>query len=296
MKFAKTLAIGLLSGLLLTACGNNGGEGANKAQEPKQEQKKFTSMEELKKLDFENPDKNQWEKIYLSKDTFQTFLKAMKSADDQGTVNYKDAQLKDSKTIELTANNSDGGSLENTMQAAVMDAYLREVYKHSELFDDKKEPTITTVDLNGTEIASNNQPNKLNEAASAEEKPKDLGTSKMGQQVNIEGNMITLTNARYTNERNEFADTKPAKVLLFDVEYQNATKEEQTIDAGSFEVYDSKGEKMEVYPVEYLTETIQPGKHVKGRAAFGVTGNAPYQVYYTDYLTSTKATWVMEVK
>ncbi|WP_330502504.1 hypothetical protein V2I71_10505 [Peribacillus frigoritolerans] len=44
-------------------------------------------------------------------------------------------------------------------------------------------------------------------------------------------------------------------------------------------MYDSKGEKMEVYALDTLTESVQAGKHVNGPAAFGVTDNAPYEIF-----------------
>ncbi|WP_440438277.1 hypothetical protein [Peribacillus frigoritolerans] len=61
-------------------------------------------------------------------------------------------------------------------------------------------------------------------------------------------------------------------------------------------MYDSKGEKMEVYVLDTLTESVQAGKHVNGPAAFGGTGNAPYEIFFIDYTTGSKAKWIMEVK
>lgn len=296
MKIVKSLLVGVLSAMILAACSDSTNGGAEKVEEPKQEKKEFSTIEDLEKLDFENGDESQWDNIYISEKDFKTLLKEFAGPDDTGETLYKEIKLKDSKTIELVANNSGGDSLENAMQAVVMDAYIRAFYKHSELYDDKKEPTIRTVDLSNTVIAENDKPVEFEGEESSEEAAKELGTFKLGEKVNVEGHIITLTNASYTEERNEFEEQQPQKVLIFDVEYQNGTKEEQLIDGGDFEVYDSKGEKMEVYPVDYITETVQPGKHVKGRAAFGVSGNAPYEVYYTDYMTGSKAIWIMEVK
>lgn len=75
----------------------------------------------------------------------------------------------------------------------------------------------------------------------------------------------------------------------FDIEYQNGTKEEQVVSPGNSEVYDSKGEKMEVYALDTLTESVQASKHVNGPDAFGVTDNAPYEIFFTDYTTGSKA-------
>ncbi|MBR8644711.1 hypothetical protein KEH51_10405 [[Brevibacterium] frigoritolerans] len=46
----------------------------------------------------------------------------MAGPDDEETITYKSIELKDSKTIEMKVNNSDGGSFESSMQAAIMDA------------------------------------------------------------------------------------------------------------------------------------------------------------------------------
>ncbi|WP_028392141.1 DUF4352 domain-containing protein [Bacillus cihuensis] len=295
MRLVKTLVVGIMASIFLVACSND--NGAEKVEKPAKVQKEFTTMEEMKKIDWENPDKAEWDKVYISEKTFKDLLKEFTTPDEEGVITYKDAQLKDDKTIELKVNNSDGESLENVMQAAILDTFVREFYKHSELYDDKKEPTIRTIDLSGTLIAENKKAIDYEEGAdSSENTAKNLGTFKVGEKVNVEGHIITLTNARYTDERNEFEETQPNNVLIFDVEYQNGTQEEQLIDGGDFEVYDSKGEKMETYPIDYITESVQPGKHVKGQAAFGVTGNAPYEIYYKDFMTESKATWIMEVK
>lgn len=148
--------------------------------------------------------------------------------------------------------------------------------------------------MSHTVIAENKKPIEFDE--DSEQKPKELGTFKLGEKVNVAGHIKTLTNVHYTKERNEFEETQPKEVLGFDIEYQNGTKEEQVVSPGNSEVYDSKGEKMEVYALDTLTESVQASKHVNGPAAFGVTDNAPYEIFFTDYTTGSKAKWIMEVK
>ncbi|MCK2005850.1 hypothetical protein MZM54_31465 [[Brevibacterium] frigoritolerans] len=41
-----------------------------------------------------------------------------------------------------------------------------------------------------------------------------------------------------------------------------------------------------VYALDTLTESVQ---------AFGVTGNAPYEIFYIDYTAGSKAKWIMEI-
>ncbi|GAA1376150.1 hypothetical protein [Peribacillus frigoritolerans] len=78
--------------------------------------------------------------------------------------------------------------------------------------------------MSQTVIAENKKPIEFDE--DSEQKPKELGTFKLGEKVNVVGHIKTLTNVHYTKERNEFEETQPKEVLGFDIEYQNGTKEE----------------------------------------------------------------------
>ncbi|MCK1984262.1 MULTISPECIES: hypothetical protein [Peribacillus] len=148
----------------------------------------------------------------MPKKDFKTILKQMASPDEEGTITYKSIVLKDSKTIEMKVNNSDGGSFENTMQSAIMDAYIRVLYKHSELYDDRKEPTIRTVDLSNTVIAENKKPIEFDEESEdSEQKHKELGTFKLCEKVNVEGHIITLTNAHLQRKETNLKKHSPKK-------------------------------------------------------------------------------------
>ncbi len=280
--------------LFLGACGNDG-KPASKVEEPRQGESQSesnnegTGLEALEGKDFESLSAEDWEKINLSKKQFELFLEGLAEEDENGEIVINKAEMSDDNTIKIVFNNSDGDTLENTITAPIFDAFIREIYKHSKYFKDN-EPTILFSDLTGYTIA------EITEPIDWDAEGQDLGTFNLGDKVDIEGTVITLTDASYTDERNEFADEDPEKVLIINMTVQNAKDEELFFDAYDFEIYDAEGTKMETYPIDYLTETLQPGKNVSGRGAYGVSGKGPYEVYYSDFMTETKAMWKIEVE
>lgn len=286
--------------LFLGACGS-GGNTASKVEEPKQgeaqsskENDEGTGLEEIEGKDLDSLTAEDWKKINLSKKQFDTFLNGLTEEDENGEIAINKAEMADDSTIEITLNNSDGDTLENTFTAPILDAFVRELYKHSAYFKDD-EPTIIFSDLTGFEVAKITEPIDLGddgEGSSGE----DLGTFKLGDKVNVAGTIITLKEVSYTDERNEFEEEQPEEVLIIDMDVQNATEEELYFDTYEFEIYDSEGTKMSSYPIDSLSDTLQPGKNTSGRGAYGVSGKGPYEVYYTDFMTETKAMWNIDVK
>jgi oligopeptide transport system substrate-binding protein len=184
------------------------------------------------------------------------------------------------------------GTFENQMMGAIMDAWVRELYKHSDYYK-KAEPTIIINDLSGFEIAKNDKPVKFDEDAKTS---KDLGTFKIGDKVDVGGHIITLSNAVYDDSKKEEYEVTAAKVLKVDFVYQNSTKEEQFIDGHQFEIYDADGTKQEVTSIDFFGENVQPGKNVSGSVHFGVTGKGPYEIFFADMATDTKAKWIIDIK
>ncbi|WP_394136818.1 DUF4352 domain-containing protein [Cytobacillus oceanisediminis] len=286
--------------LVLGACGSSE-ETAKKVEDPKSEEKtsasdskeEGTGLESLKGKDLEEITAEDWEKVNLSKKQFENWLKEMEKPDDSGEIMINKAEMTDDKTINITFNNSDGDTLENSMTAPIMDAFIREVYKHSAFYK-KDEPTIVYSDLTGYKIAEINEPIEFDE--SGEATGKDLGTFNVGDKVDVAGTVITITNAAYTDERNEFDEYKPAKVIKFDLTVQNATQEELYFDVYEFELYDADGTKMDLVSLDNMSETLQPGKNASGSAYIGASGKGPYELYYTDFMTDTKAMWKLDIK
>ncbi|MFF2449320.1 DUF4352 domain-containing protein [Neobacillus sp. NPDC058068] len=297
-KALLVLVLGILS-ILLAACGSEN-KPAKKVEAPatskeNAEKEEGTGLEALKGKDLESMSAEDWKKVNLSKKQFKEFLKNMTAPDEKtGEITINKATMKDDRIIEITLNNSDGDNLTNAMIAPIMDAIVREVYKHSAYFK-KDEPTLVFFDLTGFKIMENNKPIDF-DSKGASSSGKDLGKFKIGDKVDVAGTVITITGAKYTDERNQFQDPQPAKVLTFDITVQNATQEELFFGASDFEVYDADGTKMESYPIDDLTETLQPGKNASGRGAFGVSGKGPYEIYYKDFATDTKAMWTLDLK
>ncbi|WP_010191599.1 hypothetical protein [Bacillus sp. m3-13] len=83
----------------------------------------FTTAEELEEMDMDSKDFN-WEDIYLSEQTFNDLLYSFTKQNDQGDVLLHRAQLVEWDTVELVINNSEGDSLENSLQAVFLDSSL----------------------------------------------------------------------------------------------------------------------------------------------------------------------------
>jgi len=159
----KALIVFTIMGLL-TACGGNedkaGKEAqnvANKVQAKKMANRgDFTTAEELEAMDLDSRN-FKWEDIYLSEQTFNDILNRFTEPNDQGDVLLKRAELVDTDTVEIVVNNAGGESLENSLQAVSLDSIVRQLYKHSELFNGE-EPHIRMMDLNGVVLAENKEP------------------------------------------------------------------------------------------------------------------------------------------
>lgn len=295
-KFA--LGLGLIAiGGILTACGGDG-DSAKKVEDPKEEtpaveeKEEGTGFESLEGKNFDEITEEDWAKLDLSKKQFDEFLTTMTEPDEEtGEITINKAEMTDDKTIELTFNNSDGDTLENQMTAPFMDAIIREVYKHSAYFKDK-EPTIVIKDLSGFKVMENSEPLEFNEGQTET----NLGTFNLGEKVDVAGTVITINKTSYTDERNEYDEYKPEKVIKLDLTVQNSTQKELYFDVYEFELYDAEGTKMEMVSLDNMSETLQPGKNASGSAFIGASGKGPYELYYTDFDTGTKAMWNIEVK
>ena len=298
MKWLVSLSCLMI--ILLGACGTDG-KTASKVEEPKpgerqssKENEEGTGLEAFEDKNFEFLTAEDWENINLSKKQFDLFLKDLSEGDENGEMVFNKAEMVNDSTIEIIFNNSDGDALVNTFTAPILDASIRELYKHSAYFKNE-EPTIIYSDLTGFEIAKITEQIDLDDIEEGDS-GEDLGTFQLGDKIDVAGTIITLKEAKYTDERNKYADEDPKEVLVIDMDIQNATDEEIYFDTYDFEVYDADGTKMSSYPIDSLSDTLQPGKNISGYGAYGVSGKGPYEVYYKDFMTNTKAMWKIEVK
>ena len=98
-------------------------------------------------------------------------------------------------------------------------------------------------------------------------------TFKIGDKITFDNQAeITITGAEWTDERNQFDDTNPERVLK--VTYNVVNLSDKDLYVGSdLELYVG-GKKMETYPNTNTMETISAGRSLEnGVAHFGVSGN-----------------------
>ncbi|MBC6150069.1 DUF5067 domain-containing protein [Listeria booriae] len=107
---------------------------------------------------------------------------------------------------------------------------------------------------------------------------------KVGDTVEIDKVKMTLTKVEPTDKRNEFADTKPAKVAR--VEYTIENNSDQEVAVGSdLEAYDSTKTKLETYPVDGVTlDTVAPGKKINVVAGFGYE-KGPLEIQFSPIMS-----------
>lgn len=298
-KRISLVGLSLALGLTLAACGPD--ETAKKVDDPKEESSEESGknsnnnengLDAIKGKSLDEITAEDWAKINLSKKQFEEFLSTLTEPDKEtGEININKVEMLDDSTIEIILNNSDGDTFENQILSPIMDAFVREVYKHSAFYKDK-EPTIIVKDLTGYKIMENDKPLELNEGQTEN----NLGTFQVGDKVDVAGTVITINNISYTDERNEFDEYQPEKVLKIDLTVQNSTNEELFFDVFEFELYDAEGTKMEFVSLDNMTETLQPGKNASGSAYIGASGKGPYELYYSDFVTGTKAMWKINVE
>ena len=92
---------------------------------------------------------------------------------------------------------------------------------------------------------------------------------------------ITFTDAYFTDERNQFSDTKADKVLIIVYEYKNVSYVPDYTDGLficeglDYKVYGEDGFSLETYPASlpYYQDTVSVGRSSKGSEAFAVVSD-----------------------
>ena len=100
----------------------------------------------------------------------------------------------------------------------------------------------------------------------------------LGDTAEVGGIKFTVNSVSTTDERNEFADEDPEKVIKIEYEIENNSDEEIVLGM-DLEVYDGTGNKMESYPLENTMDTLQPGKKTQGIEHFGIE-EGPIEIYF----------------
>ncbi len=105
---------------------------------------------------------------------------------------------------------------------------------------------------------------------------------------------ITILGVSETEERNDYADTDPKRVVLIDYSYENVSyaiswddyyNDELYISSSDFDLYDADGNAMSDYPIyhDYI-RAVSPGHKTTGQMAFGLDSKKDYiELEYSDY-------------
>ena len=105
---------------------------------------------------------------------------------------------------------------------------------------------------------------------------------------------ITILGVTETEERNDYADTDPKRVILIDYSFENVSyalswddyyNDELYVSASDFDLYDAEGNAMSEYPIyhDYI-RSVSPGHKTTGQMAFGLDSDKDYvELEFSDY-------------
>ncbi|MGP6394911.1 hypothetical protein ACR9FV_05765 [Streptococcus dysgalactiae subsp. equisimilis] len=118
---------------------------------------------------------------------------------------------------------------------------------------------------------------------------------KLGDKLTFKNGLeITITNAEFTDERNQFDDSNPEKVLKVTYNVTNNTKEDYLVSS-EMELYVGSN-KMNSYPIDTTVETLSPGRSYDNAvAAFGVNGSGKMELEVKPTLSFEKERFIVEL-
>lgn len=121
------------------------------------------------------------------------------------------------------------------------------------------------------------------------EKNEENKKLKIGDEVTKADVKFKPTKAYYTDERNEFEDTKADKVLVIEMDITNNGKED--IPVGTDVTAYADGKKLESYPVSgILMDSLSPGRSISGNQGFAIVGEPKnIELEFEPFLSGEKA-------
>ncbi len=136
--------------------------------------------------------------------------------------------------------------------------------------------TFTLAACSSHHSSSSNSSSSSSQTASSSNASKK--TYKIGETITFKDKAeYIITGAEWTDERNEFDDTNPDKVLKITYTVKNLSDDDTTI-GGDLELY-VEGNKMETYPNGGTFETIGAGRSYEGAVEyFGVKGSGEIEL------------------
>ncbi|KKC16775.1 DUF4352 domain-containing protein [Streptococcus dysgalactiae] len=147
------------------------------------------------------------------------------------------------------------------------------------------QPKTATKQTTTKEVVTNKTENKT---------PKNQ-KYKIGDKLTFNNGLeITVTNAEFTDERNEFDETNPEKVLKVTYNVVNNTDKEYLVSS-EMELYVGN-KKMETYPITSTTETLSPGRSYENAVTgFGVNGNEKMELEVKPTFSMSNEKFVVEL-
>lgn len=92
----------------------------------------------------------------------------------------------------------------------------------------------------------------------------------VGDSMTIDDVTMTINSVEFTDERNEYAETEPEKVIKINYTIKNEAEEDYPYGA-DFQVY-ADGSLMETYPNDSSVGSVSTGRSVDGVDHYGITG------------------------
>jgi len=133
---------------------------------------------------------------------------------------------------------------------------------------------LAACDEGGTSSSSSG---KEKESAEKKEKKEDKKYG-LGETAEVGDVKVTITKVSLTDERNEFEESEPNKVVKIEYEMENNRDEEIPVGA-DFQVYDSTGNQVDLYALDNTMGSLKPGKKLQGVEHYGIE-DGPIEVYF----------------
>ena len=150
--------------------------------------------------------------------------------------------------------------------------------------DDKDENVEdSTEQVESTEIV---EEVKADEESSVEEQSQLLV---VGDSETIDDVTLTVNSVSFTDERNEFADTTPERVIAIEYTLENGQEEDYPFGI-DMDLY-VDGKKAETYPLGTDFGSVSAGRAVDSVAYFGVDGEEIELEWQPMFSLSDKAIW-----
>ncbi|SDJ86778.1 hypothetical protein [Alkalibacterium thalassium] len=108
------------------------------------------------------------------------------------------------------------------------------------------------------------------ETAEAEEEPEDSELLSIGESITIDDITMTITNAEFTDERNQFEEDEPEHVIAIYYTLENDTDDDYGYGM-DFDVY-VDGSQADTYPNDNSMGSVSSGRSTDGVAHYAVNG------------------------